>query len=83
MKQIIVGTLFVCSLFGQNAEISGIVRDASGAVIPAAKVSVINQDTATDRATTARQLWSLFGSRASARPLSDDGVSRWIRNRVP
>ena len=52
MKQIMVGTLFVCSLFGQNAEVSGFVRDASGAVIPAAKVRVINQDTATERVTT-------------------------------
>jgi hypothetical protein len=52
VKQIMVGTLFVCSLFGQNAEVSGFVRDASGAVIPAAKVRVINQDTATERVTT-------------------------------
>jgi hypothetical protein len=52
MKQVILGTLLVCSLFGQTAEISGIVRDASGAVVPAAKVSVINQDTTATRATT-------------------------------
>jgi hypothetical protein len=47
-----LGTFFVCSLFGQNAEISGFVRDASDAVVPAARVRVINQDTASERATT-------------------------------
>jgi hypothetical protein len=45
--------LFVCSLFGQSAEISGVVRDASGAVVPAAVVNVVNQDTATNRSTIA------------------------------
>ncbi len=51
MRQVLLSTLFVCSLFGQSAEISGIVRDASGAVIPVAVVNVINQDTDTSRAT--------------------------------
>jgi hypothetical protein len=53
MKPIILGALVVCSLFGQSAEISGIVRDASGGVIPAVAVTVVNQDTATTRATIA------------------------------
>ena len=52
MKLIMLGTLFVCSLFGQNAQISGFVKDSSDAVIPTAKIKVINQDTATERATT-------------------------------
>jgi len=52
MKQVVLGTLFVCSIFGQNAEISGFVKDASDAVVPSAKIEVINQDTATERVTT-------------------------------
>ncbi len=53
MKQVLLGTLFVYSLFGQSAEISGAVRDASGGAVPGAKVSVTNQDTDAVRAATA------------------------------
>ncbi len=52
MKLIMLGTLCACSLFGQNAQISGFVKDSSDAVIPTAKIQVTNQDTATERATT-------------------------------
>src|SRR5271155_2425394 len=52
MRQLILSTLFVCSLFGQNAQISGFVKDSSDAAITAAKLKVINQDTATERTTT-------------------------------
>src|SRR5580704_322523 len=52
MKLIVLVTLCACSLFGQNAQISGFVKDSSDAVIPTAKVKVINLDTATERATT-------------------------------
>jgi hypothetical protein len=52
MKLIVLVTLCACSLFGQNAQISGFVKDSSDALIPTAKVRVINLDTATERATT-------------------------------
>jgi hypothetical protein len=45
MRQLILSALFVCSLFGQNAQISGFVKDSSDAAISAAKLKVINQDT--------------------------------------
>src|ERR1700734_202055 len=52
MKLIMVGALCVCSLFGQNAQISGFVKDSSDAVIPTAKIQLTNQDTANERVTT-------------------------------
>ncbi len=52
MRQLILATLFVCSVFGQNAQISGFIKDSSNAAITAAKLKVINQDTATERTTT-------------------------------
>ena len=48
---IVIGALCASPVFGQNAEISGSIRDASNALISNAKITVLNQDTATERTT--------------------------------
>lgn len=46
------GTLCASPAFGQNAEISGSIRDSSNALIPNAVITVISQETDTVRSTT-------------------------------
>ena len=48
---IVCGTLLARPSFGQDAEISGSIRDTSDKMISNAKVTVVNQDTAVQRST--------------------------------
>ena len=46
---VLLGVLFVGTLCGQSSSLSGIVRDATGAVVPATEIEVINADNGVQR----------------------------------
>src|SRR5262249_37809680 len=52
MRAFVLITLAVSSMYGQSAQITGFVKDPSGAAVAKANLIVTNQDTRVDRKTT-------------------------------
>src|SRR5689334_4425057 len=60
MRLLSLALVCACSLLAQNAQVSGVVKDPTDAVIPNATVTIANQDTGAERvaATNAEGLYS-------------------------
>lgn len=51
--KLLIPLLLVCTAAAQDAHVSGLVQDSSGAVIPDVSIAIANQSTGVRRATSA------------------------------